>query len=105
MNHATHNASSSRPDPRRHDDRALARDPAIWVWAFVALLALLPLKKVLVRQAEAMRQITQTAPSSPSDVSVRAREASEARPAPLAHRNDRRPDPAKQGEGQDERQG
>ena len=35
------------PAERRRGVRAIVRDPALWVWAVVALIALLPLRSVL----------------------------------------------------------
>ena len=40
-------ASERNPAQRRRSVRAIVRDPALWVWAVVALLALLPLTSVL----------------------------------------------------------
>lgn len=42
------NASTPTPDsPRHRDIRELLQDPALWAWAFVVALALLPARAAL----------------------------------------------------------
>jgi hypothetical protein len=42
MNQSKEKATRGAPSGRRHGGSALARDPALWVWICVVLLALLP---------------------------------------------------------------
>ena len=70
-------AHDPRPSRTRRDDaaRALARDPALWAWIVVGLLALLPLRAALTASSA-------TPEGAPAHVGA---------PAPVAERVDGTP--------------